>query len=92
MVPTSLPELPKSSRTLGKSPKPVIQNPNNYRENKETNIIFLEYLFLDPIRGELYLYCLPYGALYSAGPQYAQTLIVVVLILVKCVGFLVITS
>ena len=35
MVPTSLPELPKPSRTPGKSPKPVLQNPNLYKTNKK---------------------------------------------------------
>ena len=39
MVPTSLPELPKPSRTPGKSQKSVLWNPEFHRKNKKLGIL-----------------------------------------------------
>ena len=57
MVPISLPELPKPSRTPGKSQKTVCLNPNIYRTNKDKSLIFLMNPFGGPYRGG---YRLPY--------------------------------
>ena len=45
MVPISFPELPKPSRTVGISQKPIFQNQKSYIENPEKNFIFLIYSF-----------------------------------------------
>ena len=59
MVPTtSLPELPKSSRTLGKSQKPVVQNPKAdlKKYKKDKSVYFLHIPLKGPhLGGELFL-------------------------------------
>ena len=54
MVPTSLPELPKPSRTPGKSQKPEFVNPKQFRKNKNTYLISVLIPFLGPIRGGVF--------------------------------------
>ena len=41
MVPTSLPELPKPSKTLGKSQQPQFLNPKLLRQDEEKHLISL---------------------------------------------------
>ena len=76
----SLPELPKDSRTPGKSPHSTFYKPKLYIQNLDRVIIFPVYPFKGPNQGR--------GSFVTV---YAQTLIVVVLIVVKFIGFLVIT-
>ena len=60
MIPTSLPELPKTSRTSGKSQTPVFLNPELYVEIQETSVNFLIHTFKGPISGGKLINRLPY--------------------------------
>ena len=51
MVPTSLPDLPKTSRTPGKSQKPEFLNPNILIQNKNNQLISLLIPFLALLGG-----------------------------------------
>ena len=57
MVPTSLPELPKPSRTPGKSEKPELQNPIFYRTiKKHKNQCILTWIYeFDPRNKTIYV-------------------------------------
>ena len=59
MLPISLPELPKPSRTLGKSQKPILEPEKLYKNYK--NKPYIPYIFLlkGPIKGGMLLYRLP---------------------------------
>ena len=50
MVPTSLPKLPKPSRTPEKSPKPDLQNPEIYRTNQDKSLYSLSIPFRGPFQ------------------------------------------
>ena len=55
MVPTSLPELPKPSRTSGESQKPEFLNPKSYMIVRLISLISLLIPLKVPIRGGVFI-------------------------------------
>ena len=73
MDPTSLPELPKPSRTPGKNTRTVIQNPKLYRTNQKHNLIILIHPFLGPYQGG-FVYHLPYHMYWKKKSSFVSCL------------------
>ena len=60
MVPISLSELPKPSRILGKSQKPILQKPCFFNREKEQSLYSLHIPFKGPYQGWNFFVRLPY--------------------------------
>ena len=89
MVPTSLPDLPKPSRTLGKSQKPEFLNPKFYRAIQGKIFIFL----IDPFLRALFLGTPREMDRWTDGPgPYAHIEIVVAFLVVRMFSCLIIAS